>query len=61
VEISRFLENKALAVAFLNRELGTYSGKQLPEKKSGQVLKKHKIKLKMKVINLMDFIIFVAL
>jgi len=24
-EISRFLENKALAVAFLNRELGAYS------------------------------------
>jgi hypothetical protein len=29
MEISRFIENKALAVAFLNRELGMYSGKQL--------------------------------
>ncbi len=29
MEISRFLENKALAVAFLNRELGMDSGKQL--------------------------------
>ena len=28
-EISRFLENKAFAVAFLNRELGVDSGKQL--------------------------------
>ena len=28
-EISRFLENKAVAVAFLNRELGVNSGKQL--------------------------------
>jgi heme oxygenase len=26
------LENKALAVAFLNRELGVYSGKQLLKK-----------------------------
>ena len=31
VEISRFLENKALAVAFLNRELGTDSRFSAPK------------------------------
>jgi putative phosphoesterase len=31
-EISRFLENKALAVAFLNRELGAYSRFPAPKK-----------------------------